>query len=308
MHFIRPGSTGGTIGSGIGGGGGHGPAFVDKLIEKFGGAFVSSDTRYDNHILKALRNTATVLMVADCVLTFVGVFAWPELAFFAIGIIGLAWAMSNFSPFKTKEGAEDNKFTRIGSMAKTYAAVGAPAVAFAVAVFPAITYRLGAGVLDVLLIVGTVILGIGKALDIKAIIASLSLCAVLAVAVIAGPPPGNSGPFLRFEADPATDVKLTFKLERPAGQSNAPRQIIGYSCFAILPQTWFKERPFVYLNLASTYYDSEPEVELPYSPLGYVIKARVDDVRVDGPVIAEVEVKNVVPLESRDVVIKIQKE
>ena len=55
--------------------------------------------------------------------------------------------------------------------------------------------------------------------------------------------------------------------------------------------------------IASNAIDAEPVVEIPFSPLGYVIKAH-EDGRLGAPGFAEVEVTDVFPGESRDVVIQ----
>jgi hypothetical protein len=114
--------------------------------------------------------------------------------------------------------------------------------------------------------------------------------------------PPRSSPPPKFEHDVKTDVKLKIKLQTIEGRRQRTSDI-GFSCFAILPNTWFTTRPLVYLTVASTAIEADPEVDLPYSPLGYVIEAHVDDGHIGKPGFAEVEVTRVYPGESRVVVI-----
>lgn len=122
------------------------------------------------------------------------------------------------------------------------------------------------------------------------------------MAVYALPVPPRSSAPPNFEHDIETDVKLKIRLQPVEGKTQKS-DTIGYSCFAIMPNTWFTTRPLLYLTVASTAIEAEPEVVLPYSPLGYVVKAQLDDGRIDKPGFAEVEVAKVLPGESRDVVI-----
>jgi hypothetical protein len=241
------------------------------------------------------------LMVTAIILSFLGLGAWPELTLLAVAMSGLTWVMSNLSPFKTKP-VEGNRFTRAGAVVRTLAAFGAPLVAAVVVNIPQISYRQGATFLAALLGASSIMLALGKALDLKAALANLALCAAIAVAVNALPVPPRSSPPPKFEHDIKTDVKLKIKLQTAKGKRQESA-IIGYSCFAIMPNTWFTTRPLVYLTVASTFIKAEPEVELPYSPLGYVIDAHLDSEGISKPGFSEVEVTKVFPGESRDVVV-----
>jgi hypothetical protein len=260
-----------------------------------------------NHPSQSRKITwvALGLLAADIVLILVGLGGWPELTLLSLGIIGLILATSNLAPFKTKY-VESNAFTRAGGRARTLAALSAPVVATAVANIPQISYRQGAGFLVALLGSSAIMLALGKALDLKAALANLAVCVAIVVAVYAlNAPPGSSSSE-KFEHDVKTDVKLKIRLQTVTGQ---PKESdVGYSCFAILPDTWFRTRPLRYLTLATTALEAEPKVELPYSPLGYVIKAHRDDGTIGKPSFAEVEVKKVLPGESRDVVINVGRE
>ena len=196
----------------------------------------------------------------------------------------------NLALFKTKS-VEGNLFTRAGAMTRTLAAFGAPVVAAAVVNIPQITYRQGAGFLAVRLSASTIMLALGKAADMKEALANLAVCTAIAVAVYALPAPPRSSPPPKFEQDIQTDVKLKIKLQTGEGKPQRTDRI-GYSVFAILPDTWFTARPLFYLGVATTAIEAEPEVELPYSPLGYVIEAHVDG-RTGKPSFAEVEVMKV---------------
>ena len=124
-----------------------------------------------------------------------------------------------------------------------------PVVATAVANIPQISYRQGARFLAALLGASAIMLALGKALDLKAALANLAVCVAIVVAVYLNAPPGSSSSE-KFEHDVKTDVKLKISLQTVTGQ---PKESdVGYSCFAILPDTWFRTRPLLYLTLATT--------------------------------------------------------
>ena len=242
------------------------------------------------------------LVTLNVVLVWQGLGSWPELTLLALGLIGLTWVMNKFAPFKPRI-VEENLFTRGGTLARRIAAYGAPLVAAAVVNIPQLTFQQGAGFLAALLGASTLLLGLGKALKAAAILANLAVCAAIAVAIYVLPEPPGTSPRPKFEFDAQTDV--TFKISLQTFEGDPHRNYdIGFTCFAILPETWFTTRPLVFLTVASTAVEAEPEVKLPFSPLGYVVSAHEDAGRLGAPGFAEVEVTDVFPGESRDVVIQ----
>lgn len=148
---------------------------IDRIISQFAGADVASERHATPVIVRIFRLVALGLMAADIILVLAGLGHWPELTLLSLGMIGLTWAMSNLSPFKTKP-VDDNPFTRAGAMVRTLAAFGAPVVAAAVVNIPQISYRQGAGFLATLLGASAIMLALGKALDIKAALAPYGMC------------------------------------------------------------------------------------------------------------------------------------
>jgi hypothetical protein len=285
-----------------GGGGGRGTPPIDRFVSLFAGADVNTESHAEPVIVRIFRFVMLGLLVADVILVWIGIGNWTELTLLSVGVIGLTWAMSNLSPFKTREVGE-NLYTRAGAMVRALAAFGAPVVAFAVVKIPQIGYRHGAGLVVALLAASTILHAIGKTLDLKAAIWNLAVCAAIAVAINTLPVPPRSSPPPKFDSDIETDVTLKFKLQTAEGKPlDADR--VDITCFAILPDTWFTTRPLIRLAVASTAVMSEPEVGLPYSPLGYVIETRDEFARSGMAGFPDVEVKSVYPGESRDVVIK----
>lgn len=241
------------------------------------------------------------LILLDATLIWKGFRNWPELTLLSLGLIGLIFMMSKLSPFKTKP-ADENKFTIAGTILRVLTAFAAPVVAAVVVNFQFISYRQGAGFLTALLGASVIMYALGKAMDIKALLANLSVCAAIAVGVYALPVPPSS-PQPEFKHDVKTDVKLTFNLQN--SDENPPESSISYTCFGILPKSWFTTRPLLYLDFTNTYIMDymNPGLKLPYSPLGYVVEAHWVDKRTGKPRFSKAEVTNVFPGESRDVVI-----
>ena len=189
------------------------------------------------------------LVTLNVVLVWQGLGSWPELALLTLGLIGLTWVISEFAPFKPRI-VEDNFLTRAGTLARRIAAYGAPIVAAAVVNIPQLTFQQGAGFLTAMLGASTLLLGLGKALNATALLANVAVCAALAVAIYILPEPPGTSPLPNFEHDVQTDV--TLKVMHQTLDGNPQRAYdVGYSCFAIMPRTWFTKRPLVLLTIAS---------------------------------------------------------
>jgi hypothetical protein len=272
--------------------------------------FVQVGSQSSRHIssARAISRSAFIyrllvlgLVTMNVVLVWQGLGSWPEVTLLALGVIGLTWVMSKFAPFKPRI-IENNFLTRAGTLARKIAAYGAPVVAAAVVNIPQLTFQQGAGFLATLLGASTIMLALGKAMDATAFLANVAACTALAVAIYVLPEPAGTSPRPSFSHDVQTDVTLRILLQTMEGNP-AETFDVGYSCFAIIPDTWFTKRPLVLLTIASTAIDDEPVVEIPFSPLGYVIKAH-EDGRLGAPGFAKAEVTDVFPGESRDVVIR----
>jgi hypothetical protein len=243
--------------------------------------------------------------VLDAILVWNGFLNWPELTLLSMGMMGLIWALSILSPFSTRIFLEENSFTRAGILLRLLAALLAPVIAAVVVNIPFINYRQGAAILAALLGVSAIMFTLGKSMDIKALLANLAIWMTVTIAVNVMPVPPRSAPPTKFEHNIETDVNLKINLQTYENRSQKPS--ILYTCYAILPDTWFTARPRLYLTIASNVIKSEAEVSLPYSPLGYVIEAIQDGESIGKPGLAEVEVRDVYPGESRRVIIKVLK-
>jgi len=249
--------------------------------------------------IAAVTRIATFsLMGLDVVLSLYGFSGWPELTLLSLGLIGVMWALNNFKALRPRS-TEDNRFTRAGKKTRAIVALGSPVVA-ALIVYSPITYAQGAGFLGLLAGASTVLLALGKALDLKALLAGLAVSAAIFTAAYALPEPPRTTPRRTFEHDIDTDAKLKITLVTPDGQERSADGI-GFSCFAILPKTWFTARPLVFVGSAIININGEREADLPYSPLGYVVEAHEDESSIGKPGFAEAEVTGVLPGQTREV-------
>src|ERR1051325_179219 len=224
----------------------------------------------------------------NAVVLYLGVSRFPELTLLAIGVAAIAWAMDHLAAFKPKH-AEGNALTRAGKRARSLAAFGALIIGAAVYYIPALPYRGGAGLLAALLGASTVLLALGKAYDIKTLLASLAVCVAVGVGALALPEPPRTKPDLELTLDVETAVTLKIELRRADGQTPYG---VDVDCFALLPRTWFESRRSVYAGRVIHTLDGGFEAELPYDPLGYEVVARSDS-RNDGPRFTSVDVTSV---------------
>jgi hypothetical protein len=267
-----------------------------NVVSPKGPSHYSSNT---NTISKATVAKIAIwgFVILDLVLAWVGFTAWPELTWLSLGVVAYAWATNIAAPF-TRTGSKDNLPTRVAKMARALASLSAPIVA-AVVVNTPVSYQQGASVLACLLGASSVLGYMGKALKFKEFLISLLMSVAIGVVAYALPEPPRTEPPPSLEHNPNTDVKLVIRTILPEGRTE-PLFDVSHTCFAILPSTWFQDRPLVYLGIAIQTMENERQCEVPYSPLGYVVEYQ--EGRNPG---VEVEVKGLLPGATSDVVIAV---